>query len=385
MPDYGASQGGQGQMIQMITALSEMQDRRKQLELQQQQMNQQRDQFIQQMGVTKEDQHFKAISKLTDIVMEGGASAASAAQTLAPMFHLSGDDAQRFVAMAPSAQTALQQVQAHQVAAQTQSTQIKNQQDAWNLQRQQAGYASLPSDQQTQADRAILLAQQAGSPGALGQLGSGGLIGQMANNATAQITPGSPSFDSDMAKRLSIGYGIHLATGETPGAFHVGQAGIDAGMSQAAASIGYGLTPSAGQVLQSQSEQARILGDLLGRQSAANATDMKDSSDVIAQMRTTAEAVANKTYADKNTRDHLIKQYNAYARLLQSHGIQVDIMDPEGANAGEVVGRIAGWMKGITGTNAPPSAPPPPMGSIPGGVGGGMGGAGTGPRPPGGF
>jgi hypothetical protein len=343
MTDYGAPQGGMGQMIQMLSVLAEMQDRRKQMALDQQKFEAQRDQFAQTLGVTREDQNYRAVSKIMDTIAQGGASAATAVHELAPLLNLKPEQAQFFAQIAPSAATALQQIQ------------TKGQQFA--LDQQQQGLASMTPEQRQQAQQAAYLNQNAGGPGAIGGLQTGKLIGQMAGQAADTITPGHPSFDQDMARRMQQAYGAQVAARQDPWSFAVGQAGINSGLAPAAAAIGAGTAANANTMVNDQTNRAQIAAQAQiaalndsskgGRPSIAP----QDYVSAINALRSLSENMANQKYADKATVKAFKQQYNSLAAL-----VGIGLMNTD-ADLPQAVGRIHQLYGGLYGSPATPPGP----------------------------
>jgi hypothetical protein len=363
---------GLGQMIQMLSALADIQNNRKKLELDKQQMQQQNDQFIQQMGVTKDDQHYRAVSKIMDQISAGGASAATAVHDLAPLLGLNQQDAQMFAHMAPNAQAALETAQAQQEQVHTQSMQNV-------LNNQLAGQAAMSPAARMRMQ--IEAANMSNTQHDSGQLSTSALISQMADRGASAITPGSPNYSADMAKRIGEGYMMQQATRETPQQFDQGQAFVNLGMGPAAASVKAGLTPDANAMLASQTNQA----DMLARMAEAHSRQSGNISDQVGginALRAIAQDIADKKYADDRARDTLIRQYNALSRLLAGQGINVGGLAADGSDAPKQVGRLEGWLKAMQGINFPSATPSTPGrgGPLPGGVGGGAGGGGIGPR-----
>jgi hypothetical protein len=298
MTDYGAPQsGGMGQMIQMISALAEMQDRRKRLAMDEHQMEVQQTQFAQQLGFNKESEQYKNATKLIDLATHGGAEGVTALYQLGKAMGLSEDQAQNISHVGMDAGSALQRVQANT--------------GKFNLDQQQAGLASMgsvsPTPQQS-AQQAAYLTQQAGGPNAMGQLGAGNLIAQMAGQAQNQITPGAPDFNAEMAKRVAQGFLIRTGTNQDPWGFAVGQAGINAGLAPAAASIAAGATPSAGQQLQAQSDMGRIVAEMAGSQAAASRGDLSAQGNILEHMHQISKDIADAKYANTDVRDRMIQR-----------------------------------------------------------------------------
>jgi hypothetical protein len=212
-------------------------------------------------------------------------------------------------------------------------------------------------------------------------MASGQMIAQLATGALGQIDPQSKTFDQDMAQRASQAFLVQNAARQTSDQFAQGQAFIDRGMAPAGASIAAGITPSAGQMLNSQDNQMQIMGRMNEAGMAGQHRDVSASNQLINTALQISKTLADKKYANTNERDHLISNYNAIAALLQSQGVTIKGMKADGSDAGEAVGRLSQWINGITGSNMP--APTDLTQPIRGG--GGMGGGGTGPRPPGGF
>lgn len=340
-----------GQMIQMLSVLGEMQDRRRQLALDERKMTQQAEQFATTAGITKDDQRFNRIKTILSTVAEGGARAAGAVDDLSAMLGFTPEEAQRFQKLAPNATAGLQ-------ALQGEEARMRTEQGRFNLGNQQQGLASMTPDQRLSVQQEAALTSQTGQN--TGQYQTGQMIGQMAQNAQGQMA-GNPN----MADRLGAAYSQRTAAGQTPDQYTKGQAFIDRGMAPAAASIEAGITPSAGQMLGFDANMAQIGAAGAGRQG-----NISDSIGGLQTLHQIAKDLADKKYADKNTANTFLKQYNAVARLLSSQGIQVPPLVSEN-DAPNAVGRIEMWMRAPFGINAPVS------GSLPG-AGGGKG---SGPPP----
>lgn len=350
---------GMGQMIQMITALAEMQDRRRKIALDEQQYQTQKEQFGQQLGFQEKNTQTATAFKLIDLAAKGGAEGVAALHQLGMSLGLSEEQAQQISHVGMDAGSALQRIEAQRQAQQ-------KEQEAARFQQAQAGYDSMGNPDATpqqKAGQAAWYQQNAGGPAAMGQMATGNLIGQLAGQAEQQITPGSPSFNEDMARRMAQGYGIQQATRETPWGFAVGQAGIKAGLAPAAASIGAGVTPIAGDMLRSQDNQADILGRLAASKNGQ--PDLGGQVSALNAVHQIAKDLADKKYADKNTMNTMIGQYNAFVRLLEFQGVRLAPIASV-TDAPSALSRIELWMKGATGSSAP---------------GGGKGGG----RPPGGY
>lgn len=348
-----------GQLIQMLSVLGEMQDRKKQLALDERKMNQQAEQFAVTAGINKEDQRFSKVQSLMKSVAEGGVKAHVAVQDLAPLLGFTPEEAQRFAQLAPNASASLQQIQSEQLAQQAR-------QQAEQFAQQQGGYASMGNPNATpqqQAGQAAWLAQNAGGPGAMGQKATGDLIGQMAGNTQRQM--GS---NPDLANRYGQAYGAQIAARQTPDQFSQGQAFNDLGMAPAAAKVAAGLTPSAGQMLGFRGQQMDYYGRLAGQQNTAG--NISDTVGGLNALHQIAKDLAESKYANKDMRDTQIKQYNAMARLLRTQGVTIpDLLNEH--DAPSALGRLELWIRKPFGINAPVS------GAIQGGQGGGKGGGGN--------
>lgn len=283
---------GMARMIQMITALAEMQDRRRKLALDEDTFEESKKQFTAQMGFNEKGQRQTAALNLLKQISEGGVEAHVAAPKFAQLMGFNPEESQVFTQAAPNAQAAAQMFATSQ---------------------QQQGLASMgtsnPTPQQG-AQQAAYLAQQANTnPGGLA---TSNLQARMAN------TPISP----DMAQRVGEGYVMRQATGQDPFGFTVGQAGIDQNLGPQAAAIGAGTAPS-----WMNQEQARYwMGSLKqqGDEATARAAAAKASQGVdmgsYASLMNAAHQIttdfANGKYADNKLKVHMMAQYNQMAKIL---------------------------------------------------------------------
>lgn len=283
---------GMARMVQMITALAEMQDRRRKLALEEDTFDAQKKQFATQMGFNEKGQRQAAALKLIDAISTGGIDAHTAAPKFAQLMGFDQNEAQMFTQAAPNATTAIQQ---------------------FNLAQQQGGLQSMgtpnPTPQQG-AQQAAYLAQQANtSPGGLA---TSNLQARMAN------TP----ISSDMAQRAGEGFVMRQATGQDPFAFNVGQAGIDQNLAPQAAAIGAGTAPS-----WMNKEQARYwMGSLqqqkdeatarVGAARAGQSVDMGSFASLMNAAHQISTDFANGKYADSDLKAHMMAQYNSMARVL---------------------------------------------------------------------
>lgn len=341
-----------GQMIQMLSVLGEMQDRRKQLALDERKLKQQGEQFATTAGIQKDDARFARVQSLMKSIAEGGTTAAVAVHDLAPLLNFTPEEAQQFAHLAPNATASLQQIQGR--AAQ------------FNLDRQQQGYNSMdPAAQTTFNQEAAKVGQTNQGSGAYA---TGQLIGQIAGRGQQSMNQ-----NPELAKRVGEAYVYQQGARQTPDQWSQGQAFINGGMGPAAASIAAGITPSAGQMLgfDANMADARL-------RAGAGAGNISDTVSAIGQMHQIAKDIADGKYADTGTRDRFIQQYNTFARLLSTQGVTIEGMAADGSNAGASLGRLEKWINKIGGNNTPPALPSA-------GRGGGKGGGGNPGAPTGGM
>lgn len=281
-----------GKMIAMITALSEMQDRRRKLALEEDTLRTSKEQFAKQFGLAEKGQQQTAALRLIDIASKGGAESAVALQQLGGMFGLNPDEQQILGKFGPDATTAKQ---------------------LFDLAQQKQGLESMgslnPTPQQTAQQHAYLAQQANTNPG---QMATGGLQARLANTPISR----------DLAQRAGEGFVMRQATGQDPFAFAVGQAGIDQGMAPAAAGIGAGITPSWMNQAQDQYWRAGLSQgdrqiDAQAQRSANGAgVDMGSYASLMNTATGISRAIAEGKYANENMRDILIDQYNRMAPLL---------------------------------------------------------------------
>lgn len=283
---------GVNNMVQMITALAEMQDRRKRLALDQQQFEEQKKQFAQQMGFNEKGQQQAAALKLLDGIAQGGIEAHTAAPQLARLLGFDEQRAQMFASAAPNASAALQMVQA--------------QTGQFNLKQQKAGLNSMPQPMQQQAQQGAYLAQQANTNA--GGLATSNLQANLAN------TPASP----DLMRRAGEGYVMRTATGQDPFSFNVGQAGIDQNLAPQAAAIGAGVAPSWMNKAQDHYWRGSLQNDAAGiaARGQQGGIDMGSYASLMNAAHQISKDLAEGKYANTKLRHHMIQQYNSMARVL---------------------------------------------------------------------
>lgn len=172
MPD-----NNMGQIIQMLSTLSEMQSRRKSLELQEAQMEQSKSQFAQSMGYQEKSQQYKQAMDFIDFVTRAPAEMVGQAADMAKKF-LPADKAEIIAQMAVNAPHTLQNmVQAQQKQA----------------------VAANPLNQQQQAETASRLMTGQGQ----GANAQSALQAIMANGATAQQTAQSPAVQQSLVQNMA--------------------------------------------------------------------------------------------------------------------------------------------------------------------------------------
>ena len=188
MPDNGL----QG-MIQLITALGDLQVRKRQLVDQEQQMAQQRDQFTQQLGIQKDDQIYKVFTKLLDTYTN---SSTASRGTLKQMGEILGLHPQLIDALATYGQNAPETIQTLQNRAAT------------------AGYNQANPQQ---------LAQM--NAGAASQATTGLNVGQAAsaNTVASALGNGQASFTPQMVGAYQQGLASQATSQQNPLAFATGQ------------------------------------------------------------------------------------------------------------------------------------------------------------------
>lgn len=320
---------GMARMVQMITALAEMQDRRRKLALEEDTFDEQKKQFATQMGFNEKGQRQAAALKLIDAISTGGIDAHTAAPKFAQLMGFDQNEAQVFMDAAPNATTAIQQ---------------------FNLRQQQEGLKNMGNpnaNPQQNAQQAAYLAQQANtSPGGLA---TSNLQARMAN------TPISP----DMAQRAGEGYVMRQATGQDPFAFNVGQAGIDQNLAPQAAAIGAGTAPSWMNKEQAKYWMGSLKNDADGqaaRTAAAQAgqgVDMGSYASLMNAAHAIAKDMAEGKYANENLKVHMMAQYNNMARML-------GLPPMTDKNAPDKTGAVKQGINKIGGMDIPAAGQRPP-------------------------
>lgn len=349
-----------GQMIQMITSLAEMQDRRRQIALEEQKFDEQKTQFAQTLGFQEKSKQQADAFKLIDLASHGGADGVVALKQLAVSMGMGQDQAEQISHIGMDAGSALQRIQ--------------GQQAQFNLQNQQAGQRSLGGIGGQLAPNALDQVQQE----AFTRNQTQGMDkGQVATSALIQQLAQQP-LGQDMLPALAQGFQIRNATGQTPFGFAQDQAGIAAGMAPAAASIAGGLTPNANTIVNDQTNRAQILGQLEAAQAGAGSRQsteatgaqnaftamMKGQLDILTSM-------GKPEFKSETMQSYLWNQYNRMAPMLgldpirssadvekakkqvnDSTGNQGSLTGPPTTNGG-----LAGILGGLVGTTPPGMLP----------------------------
>lgn len=314
---------GMARMIQMITALAEMQDRRRKIALEEDQFDESKKQFASQMGFNEKGQRQTAAMNLLSQISAGGVDAHVAAPKLAQLLGFTPEESQVFTSAAPNAQAAAQM---------------------FSTARQQAGLNSMTPEQRTNAEQATYLAQQANtSPGGLA---TSNLQARMAN------TPISP----DLAQRAGEGFVMRQATGQDPFSFGVGQAGLDQNLAPPAARIGAGLDPSWMNKAQDQYWRGSLMNDQNAQAMRGQGAGQPDLGSFAALMNTAtgiSRALAEGKYADENMRDVLVDQYNRMAPMLGLQPLKVK-GKKSGTDIPESTGAIMQGINKLGGIKVPP-------------------------------
>lgn len=273
--------GGMERMIQMITQLAEMQDRRRKLALEEDQLKTSKEQFAGQMGFNEKGQKQAMALKLLDAISTGGVDAHVAAPQLAQLLGFNSQESQVFTQAAPNATAALQM---------------------FSMAQQQKGLESMtPQQQQAGQQQAYLTNQAQTTPG------------QMAgSNLQAKLL--STPLSADMMQRAGEGAVIRQATGQDPFAFAVGQAGKDQGLAPAAAAIGSGVKPSWMNQAQDQYWRGSLQND--ANRGQGGGLDMGSISSLMNTAHQISKDLAEGKYANENLKQHMVAQYNSMAPLL---------------------------------------------------------------------
>lgn len=292
MPD------GMGRMIQMITSLAEMQDRRRKLALDEEQLKAQREQAAQQMGFNEKGQRQSAALKLLDSIAYGGVDAHTAAPQLAQMMGFSPEESKLFEQAAPNAQAALQ---------------------IYSLAQQRQGEQALRQNGQlSNVQQEAYTANQTGGMNR-GSVAASGFQQSLANQP----------FDAQMMTRLADGWRTRQAAGQTVDQFQTSQAFVDQGLGGITAQIGAGVAPNVGQKMQDEQFRAGLLGQLqmagmrqegTGPQRIAPA----DAVNIHNQLRQLLESMADPKNANKNINKGLRQAYNSLSGLIGLDQIPID-------------------------------------------------------------
>lgn len=312
-------------IIQLLSVLSSIQGQRQQMEMAQQRMNQEREQFAERLGFDKKSQQYKEIdtflSRYGDSAIEQRGALDGLARTL---FR---DD--------PEAAQALMEYGA-------------NAPQSLNMLRTQAANRGAQQATPTMDREAYVGATTGMNQGQLGQsqVGSaltGNLLDQMTNN------PG-------MATQMAQGFGQKLATGETP--FQAAKAGVIMNNPNAlttAAGIDAGLIRNAGQELQRELGFANLnamAAEIASKKAAAGALTPEDVTRGLAAMREARETIANPKL-NPALRTQGIAEYN---RLAESIGMtSMKINSEEAADTPSFYRNLNpfGWGSGGTQGSAP--------------------------------
>lgn len=270
----------------MITTLAEMQDRRRRLALDEDQLKTQKEQFAQTMGFNEKGQRQSTALKLLDSISRGGVDAHTAAPQLAQLLGFNPQEAQIFSQAAPDASSALQ---------------------IFGLQQQKAGLQSMSQPQQQAAQQQAYLTNQAQTT-----------PGQMAaSNLQAQML--STPLSAEMTRRVGEAAVMRQATGQDPFTFAIGQAGMDQGLAPAAAKIQAGIAPS----WMNQAQDLYWRGTLMNDQNVAAARGAGQGmmepgtiAALLAQANKISNDFAEGKYANKDLRDAMMDQYNVIASLV---------------------------------------------------------------------
>lgn len=286
---------GQGmqRMIQMLTSLAEMQDRRRKLALEEDTFEEQKVQFAQQMGFNEKDAKARVALKLIEDIGQGGLPAATAAPKLAQMLGFDEQESKVFSEAGPNASAALQLIQ--------------SQVQQFGLAQQQAGAASLAArGQLAPVQEQAYMGNQAGTNP--GQMAMSGMTARLAN------TP----LTADEAQRVGKGFVIRQATGQDPFAFAVGQAGLDKNMAPAAAGIQAGIDPSWANQAQDLYWRGILQNDKNGQNIRAQGGGMDASmyNSLINTGRSLLNDFAEGKLANKHLRRYKMEQYNTVAKML---------------------------------------------------------------------
>lgn len=346
---------GMGQMIQMISALAEMQDRRRKIALDEAQFDEQKQQFAKQLGFQEKSQQQAAAFKLIDIASQGGVDGAVALKQLAVSMGLPPDQAESISHVGMDAGAALQRIQARHAE--------------FNLGEQQAGKASLgsiggniaPTSQEQVQQAAYMQGQAQTNPGALA---GSQFLAQLLKQPLGQ----------DMLPALAQGAHIRTATGGNAQEFNMNQAMQAGGMYPAAASIGAGITPNANTMVNDQTQRGGILAQLQaaqlaagGRENAQNAEQMNARTALMKAQLDILTSIGKPEFKNEATQSYLWQMYNRNAPML---GLDPIHNDSDVEKARKKIQDQTGLSYGANGMPAK-SGPPAtwlPFGTTPGGM-----------------
>ena len=331
--------GGMGQMLQMIIALSDLQDRRKTRQMQESQFKQTMEQRLAEFGFTKQSENYNQVLKALTTALDASVETRQAFGAVLDAMQL------------PAAvKTAVLQAM------------INAPETAANMRNRATGrgYAENPA-LQPQINREAAFAGLTG--GGQGAAAQSGLLAQL-----AQLDPNNPQW----LRQLQVGYQAQVGQ---PMQGAVQQAGLAGGMAPIAAGTAYrgDITPTAAAQIDLEGKRLQ-LGQITQAQDAATRQVQLDlmsktgltTPDILAAITKMDDAA--KTMIDKNAnqaqRLYAMNRYNSYVRLLgpaaASLGLQL-MDDPN--KAPEAAGRLERFRNKYHFNNFP--AMPPIPGMIP--------------------
>lgn len=214
------------QMIQMLSVLSDIKDRRAQMDQQKVQFEEQKKQWAAQFGLNQDVHNINKFTKAFELIADGTAKPEDY-QLVSTALNLPPEQAQALKIMGPNANTFLQQIQA-------------------KGQQQMQGYVAEGVNSYNPAQRQGVMQNAAArslTGQGMGELAQGNLTQLMAGNFDPQA-----AYGAQMMGDLARGFAIQQATRQTPDQYATGQYAVNTpGYIPSAARIAAGMDPTAGQ------------------------------------------------------------------------------------------------------------------------------------------
>lgn len=321
--------GGMEKMVRIISALADIQNTRRKLDLDEQNAKTQREQFAQQFGFARDSEHFKKATTLLQQIAQTSTAARSPIVELSKLLGMSEQEAGQFAQYAASAPESLETMRNAQI---------------------QAGLGPSASPFQREVAASQLTNQNQG------QLAQSGLMQGMAQGAQGMVTP-----------QMQQGFAERSATGRNPLEAFIQQqimqnpamasrmAGITAGTQQSAAQAAGNAVANRGvdaqyagvqqRAIEAENQIAAQLAAGKGRSSLQDGTDVARTANDL--LKTMADPKANQA-----VRDQAMAQYNM---LMQQAGMPQLMWQTPGGGSASWNQRLWNQMSppGPTGTPAP--------------------------------